>query len=50
MHKNIEILKKFGFREPMFNSVRFGKREKFQSFTVHAYIRIYIYIYIIKYY
>jgi len=23
-HKNIEILKKFGLREPMFNSVRFG--------------------------
>jgi hypothetical protein len=26
--KNIEILKKFGSREAMFNSVRFGRREK----------------------
>ena len=27
--KNIEILKKFGSRELMFNSIRFGKRGKF---------------------
>ncbi len=28
-HKHIKILKNFGLREPMFNSIRFGKREKF---------------------
>ena len=34
IHINIEILKIFGFRELIFNSVRLAKRGKFYSFSV----------------
>ena len=47
-HKNVEILKKFGFREPMFNSVRFdlvsekSSRVSLLCFSRNAFFQIFM--------